>query len=353
MSKMLPFILRLVLDQGFITAAAAVILDHSVDELCCTNLPLTNLSLSSFLFDTIAEFSSSTAPSTFAVVGTPTKAIKRKRQHFRRTRHALIEELTLLLSGVRSSYLYDAGALTENGANALLTLLRIRSQQSLQQHLALAIQDLVVLTMGEDDVVFFVRRNATVRRLSNMLNHGTYCPALVDVSPKLDRPVLVDWSYHTKTNGLKNTMQNLLSLLQQTKAKSPSVKLESPYVLQQMTAIVGILLEYPVVYGMFKTVDDDDEDTHSGNCVAADTLCQRRLEWTPTTILSQLDNSPSILPPVLPWSFTVPKPLTRNIEVRRAIALFFVAVARRCRKSRGIGTLEWIIVEIDVPSVCL
>ena len=324
------------------------------------NMHTSNISLTK----AISKFVASTSSSTFVPSGTSSKATKRRKQHFQRTSSDLIQELNLLILNLRFCYLYDSGALTPTGANALIVSLKSQNIIS---------KNIVVLSIGQD-VIFFLNRYETVRRLSNILKDNKYCPVLINVSPSLQQPQHVHW-HETKLNALKKTISLLITSLQSNNplnknASHPGHIQFKESALSHMTATVGILLEYPVVYGIFDT-DEDAKDGKKekrfGNCAAADVLFQHRLIWTSglkTNVVTESDidiqnktsaSSSSLTRSLLlPWSFTVPQPLQKKMEIRLSISSFFNTIQNRCRQIYTTeGMLAWKIEDMDVSSVCL
>jgi len=150
--------------------------------------------------------------------------------------------------------------------------------------------------------------------------------------------------------------------------------------LQHRVAVVGILLEYPVVYVLF--------EQGQGNCVASDALLLHRVrvkrevvkvvveedaneEVTTAKTDNKMqhgfeENGDEYNLQLLPWSFTVPQPLVRLFPVRLAVASFFLTIQNRWRrlsnerrnqndggKERKKTMLEWRVEEIHATSVCL
>jgi hypothetical protein len=324
-------------------------LRHICQTLSTPQCSLANISV---LNDVLSSFVKSTDMASFAPSELSLKAKKRLRKHFERRLKPLATELHHLLSHLRSTFLYDSGALTVGGARAMV--------QYLQLHLTSvpAVQDLVVIAIGEGDALFFARRQATLDRFSMMVQDLQYRPVLVDVSPSLSRPNCIPWSDTEQTTAIVASMKAVLSALQKTGPNDRVVLLPTEQ-MHPVICIVGMLLEYPVVYGIFQ-----DKTSMTGNCAAADTLCRCRLLQH-----SGLGNAREEI--ILPWSFTIPKALSRNIFVRLAKSLFYNTVLKRIRaiqrlrrvgegngngpgkEEQGRVALSWAVEEVNVTSVCL
>ena len=192
-----------------------------------------------------------------------------------------------------------------------------------------------------------------------------------------------------KINELESDIQHLWSSLSWDNDDGGDVGEPEPALiqldgsrLQHRVAVVGILLEYPVVYVLF--------EQGQGNCVASDALLLHRVRVKRevvkvvveedaneevTTAKTKTDNKmqhgfeengDEYNLQLLPWSFTVPQPLVRLFPVRLAVASFFLTIQNRWRrlsnerrnqndggKERKKTMLEWRVEEIHATSVCL
>ena len=320
----------------------------------------------------VSSFVASTPLESFANAGTSSKAMKRRRHHFQRTSNLLAASLQSLVSGLRCAFLYDSGALTVAGAHALVQHLQQQQQLAKQYDASVVVNDIVVLAFGEGDAIFFARRTATVRRLSRMLHDSKYRPVLVDVSPSLSFPLFVSWSNNTGVvHSIEASMKAIATALTTSSKENKAIVRVHVQHVQQMISVVGMLLEYPVVYGMFQ--DGLGAQERTGNCAAAGTLCRHRMVVNACSSVGQgLSKEPDTVDKVtttlLPWSFTVPKALMKNIHVQLSLALFYNVVLQRVshlnQHPRGntdptvqtfpvLPLLSWVKEDINVTSVCL
>jgi hypothetical protein len=302
----------------------------------------------------LISFAHSTNMSSFARSDLSSKAKKRLKKHFQRSINSLAIELHYLLTGLRNAFLYDTGALTISGGNQLIQHLQVSLPGEFQ-----SVNDLVVVAVGAGDAIFFVRRWATIQLLKFNLKYKTG-PALVDVSPKLQSPIFIPWSNTKQTKQLVEAMEYVLSAIvtnDENDKKENMICLQRERMNTSMISIVGILLEYPVVYGFFQ-----GDETIVGNCAASDTLCCHRLihhtvQWI--EIAEQKSkNCSDTRDLILPWSFTVPKLIKKNVFVRLAIAYFYTIILKRLNNNgQNVPTtqqhLSWNVEEMNVSSVCL
>ena len=336
--------------------------------------------------------------------GATAKQRKRGRQHFARRANELSREITALVDGIRYAFLYDMGSLNAHGAACLLAEMRRSANGA-------AYGDLAVLDLGpQGTTFFFVRRSLLEQRLRRMVEDvykgqrgerrtNNLWPILVDVSPWLDAPRIVsipnaaavesanaasisadaaraDGTSPGTTNLGSYTTQIICSLCSaiETIAEDLSEMTKDLLLLKAfahdrddtsdgrqtgrnldasqlrlLAPLVGILLEYPVVYGFFSPLcDTASEESPSGaNCAAAEPLVCHQLVISegkkPSTMLARTGALPGSNTEqqeeedtdaiTLPWTFTVPLPLLKIPSVQSALVSFYNNVELRVQQA--------------------